>query len=88
VGVRVIAVLNWRPAVLLKDNQRFLERAGAEGRVRPRDWRAGSARHRSLTLREDGSCEVQKFSTAAAVRRLGGVIARAGTPGARVEKRG
>jgi hypothetical protein len=71
-----VAVLDWRAAVQLKENLRFIERARAEGRVRPREWRAGAAKFRSLTLREDGSCELQRFSPAAVSRRLGGVIAR------------
>ena len=87
-GSRVIAVINWRPALQLKDNVRFLERAAGVGRVQPRDMRAGAARYRSLTLREDGSCEAQTFSTAAAVRRLGGVIAPATARKARMGERG
>lgn len=87
-GSRVIALVNWRPALQLKDNVRFIERAAAAGRVQPRDWRAGAAKYRSLTLREDGSCEAQTFSTAAAARRLGGVVARATARTARMEERG
>jgi hypothetical protein len=71
----VIAVIDWRAAAALKENVRFLERAQAAGRVRPRDWRAGAAGWRSLTIREDGSCELQRWSVAAASRRIGGQIA-------------
>ena len=52
----VIAVIDWRAAAALKENVRFLERAQAAGLVRPRDWRAGAAGWRSLTIRGDGSC--------------------------------
>jgi len=79
----VIAVVDWRAALQLKENQRFLERARADGRIRPRESRPGSTAYRSLTLREDGTCELQKFSTAAVARRLGGVIARSAARKAR-----
>jgi hypothetical protein len=84
----VIAVIDWRSAVQLKENQRFLERAGSAGRVRPREWRAGSAKYRSLTLLEDGSCDLQTFSTAATARRLGGVIVGSATRKTGMGKRG
>jgi hypothetical protein len=70
----VIAVIDWRAASLLKDNARLFERAGISGRDRPRGGRSNSVKYRSLTLREDGSCELQRFSTAAVARRLGGVV--------------
>jgi hypothetical protein len=74
VSSRVIAVIDWRTAALLKENKRLLERAGISGKIRLRDGRSGAVKHRSLTLHEDGSCELQRFSTAAVTRRLGGVI--------------
>ena len=73
-GKRVVAVIDWHSAALLKDNARFLERAGITGRIRLGSGRSGTRKHRSLILREDGSCEVQRFSTVAVARRLGGVI--------------
>ena len=85
---RVIAVIDWRSAVTLKENQRFLERAGADGRVRPREWRTGAARYRSLTLREDGSCDLQRFSTAVVARRLSGENVRSRTRKAGMDRRG
>jgi len=84
----VIAVIDWRSASQLKDNARFLDRAGISGKVRLRDGRSGSVKYRSLTLREDGSCELQRFSTAAVVRRLGGVIVRRTARKARMGQRG
>jgi len=71
---RVIAVIDWRSAAVLKDNARFFERADISHGVRARDVRTGLMKYRSLTLWEDGTCELQRFSTAAVVRRLGGVI--------------
>jgi hypothetical protein len=67
---RVVAVIDWRQAALLKENVGFLERAGMAGRVRPRDWRAGAAKYRSLTIYEDGRCELLRPSAAAVSRRL------------------
>jgi len=71
---RVIAVIDWRSAAALKENTRFLERAGLASRTRPRDPRAPGSRDRSLTIRDDGSCELQRWSVAAAARRLGGSV--------------
>lgn len=87
-GRRVIAVIDWRLAALLKGNASFLARAAAAGRVRPREWHAGGAKYRSLTLREDGTCELQHFSTAAAARRLGGEIVQRAARKARMGQRG
>lgn len=84
----MIAVLDWGAAALLKENERFFQRAGAAGQVRPREWRDGSVNYRSLTLREDGSCELQRFSTAAVARRLGGSIVRKTAPKVRMGQRG
>jgi len=71
----VIAVIDWRAAAALQENVRFLERAQAAGLVRPRDWRAGAAGWRSLMIRGDGSCELQRWSVAAVSRRIGERIA-------------
>jgi hypothetical protein len=76
VSNRVVAVIDWRSAALLKDNARFLERAGIHGGIRLSSGRSGTKKHRSLILREDGSCELQRFSTAAVARRMGGMIVR------------
>lgn len=73
---RVIAIIDWRSAALLKENKRFFQYAGESGKVRPKEWREGSADYRSLTLWEDGSCELQRFSTTAVARRLGWSIVR------------
>ncbi len=87
-GRRVIAVIDWGAAASLKENERFFQRAGAAGSVRPREWREGAVNYRSLTLREDGSCELQRFTTAAVVRRLGGSIVRKTAPKVRMSQRG
>lgn len=87
-GRKVIAVIDWAAAGLLKENIRFLKQVGGEGKVRPKEWRTRSAKYRSLTLWEDGSCELQGFSTAAAVKRLGGVIVRRTARKARLGQRG
>jgi hypothetical protein len=73
---RVIAVIDWSSASLLKENLRFFQAAEDSGQVRPREWRDGSAKFRSLTLWEDGSCELQRFSTTAVARRLGWSIVK------------
>lgn len=73
---RVIAIIDWRSAALLKENKRFFQRAGEGGKIRPEEWREGSSEYRSLTLWEDGSCELQRFSTIAVARRLGWSIVR------------
>lgn len=73
----MIAVIDWSSAAVLKENVRFFQRAGDEGKVRPREWQAGSVKYRSLILWEDGSCELQRFSLAAVARRLsGGLVQR------------
>jgi hypothetical protein len=69
---RIVAILGWRTAALLKDNIGFLERAGLAGRVRPRDWRAGASKYRTLAVYEDGRCELLRPTAAAVARRLGG----------------
>jgi hypothetical protein len=84
----VIAVIDWRAAALLKDNARFLERAGISERARRRDGRSGSVKYRSLTLRDDGSCQLQRFSTAAVARRLGDVGVRRAARKARMGQGG
>ena len=71
-GTAVVAVVDWRAASGLKENVRFLERAQAAGLVRPRDWRAGAAGYRSLTIRGDGSCELQRWSVTTVARRIAG----------------
>ena len=73
---RVIAVIDWSSAALLKENVQFFQAAETSGKVRPREWRDGSVKFRSLTLWEDGSCELQHFSTAAVARRLGWSIVK------------
>jgi hypothetical protein len=74
VSKRVVAVIDWGSAALLKENARFLERAGITSKIRLSSGRTNAKKNRSLTLREDGSCELQRFSTAAVARRLGGVV--------------
>lgn len=69
-GFPVIAVINWRPAALLRENVRFFEKAEQAGRVRPKDRVSGSTRNRALVLRADGSCEMQRFTAATVVRRM------------------
>ena len=79
---RVIAIIDWGSSALLKENVRLFQRAIAAGTVRPREWRDGPVKYRSLTLFEDGSCELQRFSTAVVARRLGWSIVHAeGTEG-------
>jgi len=84
----VIAVIDWGSSSLLKENERFFQAADNGGKVRPREWRNGSVKFRSLTLREDGSCELQRFSTAAVARRLGWSIVRKTARKARMGQRG
>ena len=69
-GERVVAVIGWKAAAALRDNRRFLQQAAEDGRVRPREWRIGSSKYRSLVLRGDGSCELSRFSPATLARRL------------------
>jgi len=83
-----VAVIAWGSSASLKENERFFQRAGAAGNVSPREWREGSGPYRSLTLREDGSCELQRFSTAAVARRLGGSFVRKSAPKVRMSQRG
>jgi len=72
----VIAVIDWRSSALLKENKRFFQRAGENGKAWPSEWREGSVNYRSLTLWEDGTCELQRLSTAAVARRLGWSVAK------------
>ena len=85
---RVVAVIDWSSSALLKENARFFEHAGHRESIRPRDWRDGSVKYRSLTLWEDGSCELQRFSTAAVARRLGWSIVRKTARKVRMDQRG
>jgi hypothetical protein len=71
VGGRVIAVLDWSSGEAQKENARFLEGRERAGTVAPRDWR--TARCRSLTVFEDGTCLLRRLSAAAVARRLGEV---------------
>jgi hypothetical protein len=83
----VIAVIDWRSSALLKENVRFFQVADNSGKVRPR-WRESSVKFRSLSLWEDGSCELQHFSTAAVARRLGGSIVKMTARKVRMSQRG
>jgi len=85
---RVIAVIDWSSSGLLKGNVRFFQRAEEEHKVLPREWRDGSVKFRSLTLWEDGSCELQRFSTATVARRLGWSIERKTARKVRIGQRG
>lgn len=71
---RLIAVIGWSAGSPLKENARFREKSG-------------SVSHRSLVLWEDGSGELQRFSVAAVVRRMGGTIARCRTRKAGTKER-
>jgi len=84
----VIAVVDWGTSAALKENVHFFQRAVAEGRVRPREWREKMTRYRSLTLWEDGTCELQRFSTVAVARRLGCSIVRTTARKVRMSQRG
>ena len=84
----MIAVIDWGSSALLKENVRFFQAADSSGKVRPREWRDGSVKYRSLTLWEDGSCELQRFSTAAVARRLGWSIVRKTARKVRMGQRG
>jgi len=88
VSRRVIAVIDWNSAALLKENVQFFQAAETSGKVRPREWRDGSVKFRSLTLWEDGSCELQHFSTAAVARRLGWSIVKKTARKVRMSERG
>ena len=85
---RVIAVIDWSSAASLKENVRFFQAACKNDRVRPRGWRDGAVKYRSLALWEDGSCELQRFSTAAVARRLGWSIVKQTPRKARMGERG
>jgi hypothetical protein len=65
----VIAVIDWRAAVKLKDNAAFLRRAGLLDEGRPGRRTPPRAR-RSLLVRADGSCEPQGFTAGTVARRL------------------
>ena len=84
----MIAVIDWGAAARLKENERFIRLAGERGDVRPHERRDGSSGYRSLTLREDGSCELQRFSAAAVARHLTGSIAGKRVWKARMVERG
>jgi hypothetical protein len=85
---RVVAVIDWSSSALLKENVRFFQTADNSGKVLPREWRDGSVNYRSLTLWEDGFCELQRFSTAAVARRLGWSIVRKTARKVRISQRG
>lgn len=85
---KIVAVLEWRAAALLRENRRFLEKAAQAGRVQPRDERPGTTRHRSLILRADGSCEMQRFTVRTVARRLRGMNELKMTRKARNSERG
>jgi len=85
---RIVAIIDWSSAAALKENIRFFQRADDAGRVRPRERHAGEMKYRSLTLWEDGSCELQRFSATAMARRLGGEIVTKTARKARMGQRG
>lgn len=78
---RIVALIGWREAVALRENKNFLFRASEEGKMRPRDWKSGSLKARSLVLRADGACELNRFTVATLARRLGGGAERRGSTG-------
>jgi len=88
VSNRVIAVVDWTSSAALKENVRFFQRAREKDLVRPRDGNGGSVKYRSLTLWEDGTCELQRLSTAAVTRRLGWTIVRNTARKVRMDQRG
>jgi hypothetical protein len=88
VGARLVAVIDWRAAARIKDNVRFLRQAGLAGRVEPKDGRSGTGGYRSLVLRDDGSCELQRFTAATVARRLGGAFAGRGAGKTKAGERG
>lgn len=69
----VVAILGWGAAAALKDNGVLLRHAGLIGESRPRR-RLPSAGHRSLVVRADGSCALERFSPGTAARRLFGAV--------------
>ena len=85
---RVIAVLDWSSSALLKENVRFFQAAEYSGKIQPREWRGSSVKFRSLTLWEDGSCELQHFSTTAVARRLGWSVVKRTARKARMSQGG
>ena len=56
---RVVAIIDWGSAAFLKENVRLFQRASDDGLVRPREWRDGPVKYRSLTLFEDRSLSFQ-----------------------------
>ena len=84
---RVIAVVDWDSSATLKENVRFFQHARENDLVRPRDWHASPVKYRSLTLWDDGSCELQRLSTGAVARRLGWSIVRSAARKVRVGQR-
>jgi hypothetical protein len=84
----LVAIVGWGAAALLKENVRFFQAAENSGQVRPREWHGGSTKFRSLVLREDGSCELQRFSPAATAKRLGWSIAKKTARKVRMGQRG
>jgi hypothetical protein len=85
---RIVAVIDWKAAALLKDNVRLLQRAGLPSAVRQRGRTGKVAGHRSLVVRADGSCELLRFTAATAARRLGGIVVRVSARKARTETSG
>jgi hypothetical protein len=71
VSGRVVVVLDWSSGETQKQNARFLEERERAGTVALRDGK--SARYRSLTVFEDGTCHLRRLSAAAVARRLGEV---------------
>jgi hypothetical protein len=88
VAEAIVAIIGWREAAALKENRRFVQRAEAAGKVTPRGWHRAAARFRSLTLRADGSCELQSFTAATAARRAGGAVSGRTSGKARNGERG
>lgn len=74
-GRKLVAIIDWRAASSLKNNAALRERGGG-------------IKQRSLILWNDGSVELQRFSTAAVARRLGAVAAQVTRKGAETGRRG
>ena len=85
---RVVAIIDWSSSALRKENVRFFQAAEHSGKLRPREWRGSSVKFRSLTLWEDGSCELQHFSTTAVARRLGWSVVKRTARKARMSQGG
>ena len=85
---RVIAIIDWSSAASLKENVRFFQAADNSGKVRPREWRDSTVKFRSLSLWEDGSCELQSFSPAAVARRMNWSIVKKTARKVRMSQRG